>query len=481
MVAIEETTGTADPRKTKIVELREKIEDLDTKILQLGNITERTLTPDEEETFEELVLERDTIMPELEKLESRAARIQEIQQRTTREIHGLPEVRKPVEELFDKSVVRMQYREARDGALRILDDKESNYTLNTRQLDALDTAVRKDTDLARRVVVTENEHYRNAFYKMMTKAQPILSGEENQAMLRYEEYRAAAEGATTSGGFAIPVFIDPSVILTDQELDNPFLRLCRIVNINTNAWKGVSAAGVSWSFDAEAAEVSDDSITLAQPTVTVYTARGFIPFSLEIGDDWPGFQNEMGSLLAAGYDDLLLSNFSTGAGTSTPDGILHALVQQTTTETTVTTDGAFGQEDIYKVWKSLGQKYRQRASWMMSVGVMNKIRQFGTSNVYHAQTVSLEAGAVETLFSKQVYENAYFPDFTGTTGSANIAVVGDFSNYVIARRSGMEVELVPHLFHTSNNRPSGSRGWFAHARIGGGVSNLSGFQVLVNT
>jgi predicted phage gp36 major capsid-like protein len=45
----------------------------------------------------------------------------------------------------------------------------------------------------------------------------------------------------------------------------------------------------------------------------------------------------------------------------------------------------------------------------------------------------------------------------------------------------MEVELVPHLFHTTTNRPSGSRGWFAHARIGGGVSNNAGFQVLVNT
>jgi hypothetical protein len=68
-----------------------------------------------------------------------------------------------------------------------------------------------------------------------------------------------AEGATTTGGFGVPVLIDPSIILTAQGSDNPFLRLCRVVDVTSNVWKGVSSAGVSWSFDAEAAEVSDDA------------------------------------------------------------------------------------------------------------------------------------------------------------------------------------------------------------------------------
>jgi HK97 family phage major capsid protein len=344
----------------------------------------------------------------------------------------------------------------------------------------MDKLVRSDTDMARRTIVTENDYYRAAWFKLMRDTQPILTVEENEAMLRYTEYRAQAEGATTQGGFAIPVFIDPSVILTDQESDNPFLRIARIENVNTNAWKGVSAAGVSWSFDTEAAEVSDDAITLAQPSVTVFMARGFIPFSIEIGDDWPGFQSEMARLLAAGYDELLLDKFSRGSGSGEPRGLITALDANTNDEVVSTTDGAFGQEDIYKAWKSLPQKYRRRAAWMMSVDVMNRIRQFGAANVYHATTVTLEAGAVETLFNRPVYESPYFPDFTGTTGAENRLVVGDFSNYVIARRSGMSVELVPHLLHTSNNRPMGQRGWFAYARIGGNSVNDLGFRLLQN-
>lgn len=275
-------------------------------------------------------------------------------------------------------------------------------------------------------------------------------------------------------------FIDPSIILTDQESGNPFLTICRQVTINTDQWKGVSAAGVSWQFQAEAAEVTDNSPTLAQPTVPLHTARGFIPYSLEIGMDYPMFADEMGRLLSEGYDELLVDKFSRGSGNDEPTGIITALDANTNVEVTSTTDGGFGQEDVYKVWKSLPQKYRRRASWMMSVDINNRIRQFGTANVFHAFTENLPAEWADTLMGKTVYESPYFPDFTGTTGKENRLVVGDFSNYLIARRGGMSVELVPHLFHLSNNFPSGQRGWFAWARIGGDSVNDLGFRLLQN-
>jgi len=473
------TEPTTEQRKTKIVELRDKLATLDAQILDLAE--RDTLNETEEEHWEDLLAERDAIEPEYRKLEERAFRAQEIKKNTHREIHGLPEVKKPVEELYGVDVSNLDARVARDGALRILDDKEQNYTLNSRQLDDLDKVIRVNSDIARRTILTENDHYRSAFMKAMKDSTAVFTAEETQALLRWQEYRAQSEGSTTGGGYALPVFIDPSVILTDQELDNPFLSLCRVIDINTNTWKGVSAAGVAWSFDAEAAAVSDDSITLAQPSISVNMARGFIPYSIEVGDDWPGFQAEMGSLLAAGYDDLLLSKFTSGSGTNEPTGILTALQASGSYQVVVTTDGAFGQEDVYATWKALGQKYRKRAVWMASVGVENKIRQMGTSNVYHASTVALPENALGPLFGKPFYENAYMADFTAVTTSASLLIVGDFQNYVIPRRAGMTVELVPHLFDVTNNRPTGSRGWFAHARIGGGVSNAAGFKLLVNT
>jgi HK97 family phage major capsid protein len=470
--------NSVNARHTRLTELRDKLKDLDDQILLLAN--KDILSEDEEARWEDLVAERGPIKTEHAKLEERAAKSEEIKKQTYRQLKGMPEIHTPVQELWFRDVRKMDFREARDGALRILEDREQNYPLATGQVDQLDKRARKDTDIARRIIVTENEHYRSAFHKLMTRDNAILTQEEHQAMLRYEEYRAMSEGATTAGGFAVPVFIDPSVILTDQETDNPFLSISRVVDVQTNAWKGVSGAGVSWSFDAEAAAVSDDSITIAQPSVNVNMARGFIPYSIEVGDDWPGFQAEMGRLLGEGYDELLINMFTTGSGTNQPRGLLTALDANTNVEVVTSTDGGFFADDLYKVWKSLPQKYRRKASWMMSVDFNNRIRAFGAANVFHAYTVNLTAGAAEMLFQKAVYENPYFPDFSGTTGAANYLVVGDFSNYVIARRSGMNVELVPHLFDVTNNRPTGSRGWFAYARIGGNSVNDLGFRLLQN-
>jgi HK97 family phage major capsid protein len=378
-------------------------------------------------------------------------------------------------------VVRISTAEARDRALRVLDDRSAASHLTAPQREELERQVRKSTDIARRVVVTENPDYREAWLKMVTQTQPILTDDERGALLRYNEYRAMSEGTTTAGGFGIPVFIDPSIILTAQESGNPFLQLARQVDINTNAWKGVSSAGVSWSFDAEASAVSDDSPTLAQPSVQVYMARGFIPYSIEVSQDYPSFAAEMATLLAAGYDELLVDKLTRGTGSGEPQGILTALSANTNVRVTLTTGGTLGAPDPYKVWAALPQKFRRRASWLMSVNTNNAIRQLGTANVYHAYTINLPEGWVDSLFRSGVHESPYMPDTTtGTSATTGLAVVGDFQNYLIARRGGMSVELVPTLFDVTNNRPTGQRGWFAYARVGGGSVNDLGFRLLVN-
>lgn len=382
-------------------------------------------------------------------------------------------------------VRRMSTAEARDRALRILDDRNAANHLRSDEKDVVERQIRTSTDIARRILVTENDHYREAWLKMVTRPNGVmyLDDGERQAMMAWDEYRTMSEGTTTAGGFGIPVFIDPSIIMTAQGSDNPFLSIARQVDVNTNAWKGVSSAGVTWSFDSEGVEVSDDSPTLAQPTVTVFMARGLIPFTIEVGQDYPGFAAEMSRLLAEGYDELLVDKFTRGTGTGEPKGILTALSANTNVRVAITTSGtAFGANDPYKVWAALPQRFRRKASWLMSVDVNNKIRQIGTANVFHAFTDNLPAEWADVLFGKATYESPYMPDTTtSTSATIGLAAVGDFQNYVIARRGGMSVELVPHLTSTTTNLPNGTRGWFAYSRIGGNSVNDLGFRLLVNT
>jgi HK97 family phage major capsid protein len=386
---------------------------------------------------------------------------------------------------YTGGVLRMTNAEARDMALRKLDDRSSTAHMRSDEKDEVERQVRRSTDIARRILVTENDSYRDAWLKLVTRPNGAmyLTEEERNAMRAWDEYRTMSEGTTTAGGFGIPVFIDPSIIMTAQGTDNPFLQIARQVDVNTNAWKGVNSAGVTWSFDAENVEVSDDSPTLAQPTVTVFMARGFIPYSIEVGQDYPGFASEMSTLLSNGYDELLVDKFTRGSGTGEPKGVLTDISAATACRIGVQTSGTnFGANDPYAVWKALPQRFRRKASWLMSVDTNNKIRQLGTANVYHAVTATLPEGWADALFAKPVYESPYMPDTTtSTSANSGLVLVGDFQNYLIARRGGMSVELIPHLFSTTTNLPSGTRGWFAYSRIGGGVVNTSGFRLLVNT
>jgi HK97 family phage major capsid protein len=384
-------------------------------------------------------------------------------------------------------VRRLTNSEARDMALRKLDDRGATMHLDDDQKTLVEKQLRRSGDIARRILVTENEHYREAWMKLVTRSQPFLDDDERKAVQAWEEYRAMADFTSASGGFGIPVFIDPSIILTAQGSGNPFLSIAKQVTVNTNRWKGVSSAGVTWAFQTEAAPATDNSPTLAQPAVDIHMARGFIPYSIEVGMDYPDFASEMSTLLSAGYDELLVQKFTVGSGSGEPMGILTALSANTNVRVKVATAGAINSQDPYAVWKVLGQRFRRNASWLMSVGVNTGIRQLGTANVFHGYTVNLPEGWADQLMGAAVYEDPYMPDTTTVTAATiGVAVVGDFSNFVIARNGGMEVELVPQLFQqvTAGSGPAvptGQRGWFAHARIGSNSVNDLAFRLLVNS
>jgi HK97 family phage major capsid protein len=384
------------------------------------------------------------------------------------------------------SVRGASFTDLRDRALRVLEIE--GRRLAPRQLDHVDKLLRTRSDnadgsvIARRMLTTENDAYRSAFAKGVSDASPMFTPEETAAVA---EFRAANEGTGSAGGFGVPVLIDPTIILTSGAADAPLLQISRTVTITTDAWKGVSSAGVSWSYDAEASAVSDDTPTLAQPNIPVYGARGFIPYSIEVGQDYPGFADEMAALLGQGFLDLVAKQTMVGSGSSQPTGIFIAMTNATAgtgaAHVTVTTAGTLGAVDVRTAWASLPERYRSRASWVVSPTVDSKIRAFGNGLALSDYTVNLAADGTSTLTGRPVVISDYAPAFSSTTGATNYAVVGDFNNFVVVSRAGMSVELVPHLFDQATARPTGSRGWWAYARHGFDCVNPSGFRLISNS
>ena len=460
----------------KIEELRSKVAALKAEIESLAAIED--ITPEDDARLSSKLDEFDVRNGELTEAEVRQARIDAAKSVSVERAAGFdaPQIMRKTDTAID---VRSASRgEIRDAALKVLESNSRG--LRSHQVDNVDKLINTRSELldggviAKRLLLTENDAYRSAFVKASTQQGPAFTNEEANAI---NEFRAAAISPDSAGGFGLPVLIDPSIILTSGAADAPILNIARVVTITTDEWKGVSSAGVAWSYDAEAAAVSDDAPTLAQPNVLTYKAAGFIPYSLEVGMDYPGFAEEMRRLLDAGYVDLVAKQTMTG---TTPVGIFTALDANTNVEVVVTTDGAFGAVDLLKVWGELPERYRSRATWVMSTDVENEIRTFSSTSSGAFYTVNLREGGTGTLFGRPVVLSDYAPTFTGTTGAANILCVGDFSNFVIAQRAGMTLEFIPQLFDTTTGRPTGSRGWYAYARHGFDSVNDNAFRLLQN-
>lgn len=459
----------------KLNELRAKVEELRSEIARLSEID--NITPDDDARLSAALEEFETRKGELDEAEIRAARIEAAKSATVERAVGFdpPQVIKKVG-AYDVDLRSARGGELRDHARRILDDKKVTHHLTNADLAKVErlTATLGDKH-NQHFIATMRPEYRSAFGKMMSGRDWAIEPDERRAL---EEVRAWSVGTDSA---VIPELFDPTVIASNDGVVNPIRQVSRIVTGTADVWEGITSAGVTASWDAEATEVSDDDPAFVRPTITAHKAAAFVPFSIEFGGDWEALGSEVVRMFADAKDRLEGTGFATGSGSSQPYGIVTALDANTNVEVTPTTDGSFGVEDIYKVWAALPARWRPNATWMMPLSTTNRVRQFGTSTNYHGYTVDLTETYGFRLLGRPAYENSSMADTaTLTTGALNLLIVGDFSQYVIYDRIGMGVELIPHLFSTGSGRPTGSRGYYAYWRVGADSIVDTAFRLLQN-
>lgn len=471
----------------------ERSENLQSAAERIGQIHEEMLVLDREADGDELDQDAQASWDELEselKFREREVRALERSDRLKQSRERWSSTQfSPQQDPFAEDPRIMGERAVYDRSMAVVDSSAGGRHLEPDQKARVQKLLRTNTQdtagqlIGQLLLATENPHYRSAFQKIAAQSVPVFSPEEARAIEQVSLIkRAMSIGVDASGGFAVPVLIDPTIILTAQGSENDILRLARVETITNDTWRGLSSAGVSWSFHAEATATTDNSPSIGQPEIATKRADGFIPFSIEIGMDWPGFADQMSGLLAEGYDELLAEKLTTGtSGSNEPNGLVSSLDAVTNpANIEVSTAGVIGAVDIYGLWNQLPQRFRRRSStaWLSSTDVQNTIRQLGTTDPNF--TVDITQEAIPRLFGKEYPMNDFMQDDPAGTGVQPLLLVGDFMGYVVAQRAGMTVEFIPQLFDVTNNRPTGQRGWFAWARIGAGVVNPSAFRLLVN-
>jgi HK97 family phage major capsid protein len=254
-------------------------------------------------------------------------------------------------------------------------------------------------------------------------------------------------------------------------VSNPLREVATVSTITTKTWKGVSSVGSTAVFADEATEVGDNSPVLAQPAIDAEKWQAFIPFSIELGQDYANLQQELTNVLADARDQLEADRFTFGTAGTEPEGILTGGTVTVSTSTTA----VYAVGDVYALQEAVAPRFQPNAVWLGANAIKNQTRRFVAAG--STSEPSLFNDDESLLLGKRWLELSTIPT-TSTVSTTKILVYGDLGRgYRIVDRVGISVELIPTLFGSSH-RPTGQRGLYVYGRVGAGVVNPQAFRVL---
>ncbi len=314
--------------------------------------------------------------------------------------------------------------------------------------------------------------YMSAFGEYMRSGGlPVYTPEQAAAV------RASLSLTTGAGGFALPTLLDPTLIHTGTATRNPLRSISRVVSGTQNVWHGVSVGNVTTYWKAEGSAFTDGSPTFAGPSVTAAALTAYVTASYEIFED-SNLQAQLPGLIAESLDYAESTAFISGSGTSAPKGIVTAISATAGSTVTATTRGSFTSAsvaDVFAVVNAVTPRYEDSATWVANKATFNTIRQMSTGSYGSLFWSDFSSQSSERLLGSPKVASSDMA--SATTSGTVLAILGDFNQFVIYDRIGVQVEFIQNVVDGSG-LPVGQRGLVAHKRVGSDVTDVSAFRFL---
>jgi len=338
------------------------------------------------------------------------------------------------------------------------------------------------------VKVLGSPEYERAFIEgMQAKMNGMPVSARTQDMLAQGKSRAMQVGVGSAGGFAVPFQLDPTLQLTSSGAIDPVRQIARVELGTAKEFDLVTSAGVTAQFVAEGTEAGTGDPLLVQPSIIPRRMQVFVPFSIELDVSWARIRSDLTYALQDAGDVLDAQSHITGSGTApNVQGIVIGLQGGPNSFTTAATAN-IALADWQGVQRTVPPRFRSKGSqWITNLANIQRAQAVelvtGESIVQgsHQSTanVSDHGNGSLTLLGDPLFE-ASFMDSSLATGTV-AAVCGDFyDGYCIYDVIPSLVELVPHLFGTARNFPTGQRGLYHLRYTGSKVVNQSALATLV--
>jgi HK97 family phage major capsid protein len=486
MGAVTENFEGPDDLRARQAEIKRELERID------GEYRGQALPDAERESWNALNSEYDELDAQLTELETREARMQQLAAKpeNVEPVEPPFQMRRPsatrTSDIWDLTTIRAAggpdeiRAEVHDRCKRAIEQaffphpqvRNEDAQAHVERLLMYDNAT---CELGYLIMRTGSPTYRKAFAKWaMGKT---LDPDESRAF------------SLSTTGIPIPYVLDPTVIPISNSVVNPLRAISNVEQIvGSNQWRGVTAAAITASRVSEATEATDNTPTLAQPTIDCSKVHAFVPFSIESGQDWSALEANMSRLFSDAKDDEEATAFATGNGTPpNPFGVLTGATGTTAAATGLTITAA----NLYSLEAALAPRFRPRAQFVANRAMYNIIRALDTAGgaqlwlrigelIGNAPASSGGNGNTGLRLLGYAVNELSTMSATVVNGT-KIMLLGDFSMFKIIDRVGMTVELVPHIFGAGNRYPIGQRGLYAYWRNGSKVIDAAGFRALTGT
>jgi HK97 family phage major capsid protein len=272
---------------------------------------------------------------------------------------------------------------------------------------------------ARMALTTGSDEYRENFFNYMAQR-----AHDTRLLERAnDEYRAMTAGTGSSGGYMVPLYLDPTMVITGTGSFNPFRQVSNVKTIGTLTYNGATAAQVTAGLLGENAAYSDNTPTVSQVQIPTYKIGAYVPASFEAFEDIDALASDVQELFADAKDNYESAQMATGSG-SAPHGVITDVTAITASRVSPATGGAFVLADAFSVHSALPPRFWRKDSlaWVGHVAVSDKIRTLAMAQNSANSVWTDIAGGTPPQFLGDPFLQASGLDSSFTTGPEHPAV-----------------------------------------------------------
>lgn len=289
---------------------------------------------------------------------------------------------------------------------------------------------------------------------------------------------AAGVGTGSSGGYAVPPEFREQFVQT-MKYFGPMLDEAEVITTETGAnmpWPTNDDTGNVGAILAENTQVTEQDVTLGQASIDayMYTSK-LVRVSFQLMQDMPSFDSWLIARLGERIGRILNAHFTTGTGSSQPNGIVTGgTVGVTGTGSFATTGvlGTAGGDNLIDLVEALDPAYgaSNNLKFMGHQGVRKAARKLKDSQGRYMWEVSLQNGVPDSLLG---YPFVINNDMAAPAASSKSLLFGDIRAAYLARI----VKELTTLRLTERYADFLQVGFLLFERADGEVQNANAYRV----